>query len=353
MGLSGRKQKQRIGNDPRNLSWADDASRFGSTYLAKLGWDASQGLGVSGEGRLSALKVTQKLDMLGIGAAQQRDPNGLAWKQNKDFESVLRRLNEAQAKETEGEGNAGTKRKKDDEEEAEEPKKKKKSKKKQEALEEETKPTEEEEEKPKTPYVPRVKAHRARNVASKNLASKSASAIAEILGVAPTSSSSTLASTSTSTSGTLTPISDEPETIEKLTTSTKSVADYFKERLAAKSGPATPTLVESDATPRGGIGSSKLKIDNGAIEESERLGVSMFSSLKSSSFLAVASTLVLSGEADTNENTSGVKEKKKKTDKEGEHVEYEESKEERKRAKALRKAQKEERRKQKEAAASS
>lgn len=35
--------------------------------------------------------------MLGIGAAHQKDPDGIAWKQNKDFESLLRRLNEAAA----------------------------------------------------------------------------------------------------------------------------------------------------------------------------------------------------------------------------------------------------------------
>lgn len=31
--------------------------------------------------------------MLGIGAAHQKDPNGIAWKQNKEFENLLRRLN--------------------------------------------------------------------------------------------------------------------------------------------------------------------------------------------------------------------------------------------------------------------
>jgi len=31
--------------------------------------------------------------MLGIGASQQRDPNGIAWQQNKDFESLLKRMN--------------------------------------------------------------------------------------------------------------------------------------------------------------------------------------------------------------------------------------------------------------------
>ncbi|KAF8918158.1 hypothetical protein CPB85DRAFT_1157025, partial [Mucidula mucida] len=93
MGLSGRKQKQRIGPDPRNLSWADDASKFGTSYLSKFGWDASQGLGASGDGRTSHIKVQQKLDMMGIGAQHQKDPNGIAWKQNKDFENVLMRLN--------------------------------------------------------------------------------------------------------------------------------------------------------------------------------------------------------------------------------------------------------------------
>jgi len=61
--------------------------------MSKLGWDPSRGLGPSGEGMKSHLKVSQKLDMLGIGAAHQLDPHGIAWKQNKDFEALLQRLN--------------------------------------------------------------------------------------------------------------------------------------------------------------------------------------------------------------------------------------------------------------------
>ena len=45
------------------------------------------------------LKVQQKLDMMGIGAQQQRDPNGIAWKQNKEFEALLKRLNESSGRE--------------------------------------------------------------------------------------------------------------------------------------------------------------------------------------------------------------------------------------------------------------
>ena len=42
--------------------------------------------------------------MLGIGRAHMNDPNGLAWKQNRDFENLLRRLNGGQ-----GEDDVGTK----------------------------------------------------------------------------------------------------------------------------------------------------------------------------------------------------------------------------------------------------
>jgi Pin2-interacting protein X1 len=70
-----------------------DAARFGQSYMSKLGWDPSKGLGASGDGMKSHLKVSQKLDMLGIGAAHQKDPHGIAWKQNKEFEALLQRLN--------------------------------------------------------------------------------------------------------------------------------------------------------------------------------------------------------------------------------------------------------------------
>jgi Pin2-interacting protein X1 len=70
-----------------------DVARFGQSYMSKLGWGPSKGLRASGDGMKSDLKVSQKLDMLGIGAAHQKDPHGIAWKQNKDFEALLQRLN--------------------------------------------------------------------------------------------------------------------------------------------------------------------------------------------------------------------------------------------------------------------
>jgi len=85
-----------LGSSQQNfiLHSRTDANRFGQAYLEKFGWDASKGLGASGEGRTGAIKATQKLDMLGIGMQHQKDPNGIAWRQNRDFENLLRRLNE-------------------------------------------------------------------------------------------------------------------------------------------------------------------------------------------------------------------------------------------------------------------
>lgn len=113
MGLAGRKTKQRISNDPRNLAWSEservlqifelltrrllplaDAAKFGHTYLAKLGWNPALGLGIAGDGRTTNIAVAQKLDQLGIGAGRSgNDKDGIAWKQQDDFEQVLARLN--------------------------------------------------------------------------------------------------------------------------------------------------------------------------------------------------------------------------------------------------------------------
>ncbi|KAH7915066.1 hypothetical protein BJ138DRAFT_1142561 [Hygrophoropsis aurantiaca] len=326
MGLAGRKQKQKIPADPRNLSWSADAARFGQSYLSKLGWDPSQGLGASGDGMKSHLKVKQKLNMLGIGAGGvgAGDPEAIAWKQNKEFEAVLRRLNEAAKNEESGieieedregtaeeqtptkagsavedadESNVGGREKKrkrkdmEGEGEGEQDSKKKRKKEKREKKEkkEATEKTEKKKTKSKearrasptpglaespsqeTPAVTkkitaRPMAHRARFQASKRIAGKSAAAISEILGIAPTPSSSITPITQSS-SATPTSTSDANLSLEKLTTSTKSVADYFKEKLGVKSKSSTGTVTPDGVTqiieseyeaPRGGLGASRL-----------------------------------------------------------------------------------------------
>ncbi|RDB24746.1 Protein PXR1 [Hypsizygus marmoreus] len=414
MGLSGRKIKQRIPADPRNLTWADDAAKFGTNYLSKFGWDASKGLGVDGDGRTSHVKVSHKLDMLGIGAAHQKDPDGIAWKQNKDFENLLKRLNEAAAAESIPTANAAEeedieleakrgdsgeekekkrKRTKDVEGVSEEKakKKRKKSKEAEKSDQASVEPTENIQEipevkeapsEPPKPYIPRHRAHRARAIASKSMASKSSAAIAEILGIAPTPTSSA------STSGLGTPLGkltsleeDGTVTLEKLTTSTKSVADYFKEKLLAKSsksGTATPLTPQSELpedswnnTPRGGLGSSRLLLETKQESldlESQRIGISKFSSLMSSTFLSTTFSLSTSSEPtpektpepatkpekkrrkkesqDGNDDAEQKRDKEKRKEKRDmdvettEEVEKDESKEERRRLRAEKKARK-------------
>lgn len=362
MGLSGRKEKQRIPNDPRNLTWADDASRFGQSYLSKFGWDASKGLGVGGEGRTSHIKVAQKLDMMGIGAAHQKDPNGIAWKQNKDFENLLKRLNagsdtgtvetttevamkEEVVTETDNKDCEGLTEKEKRRKEKKEKKDKKKDKKRkhgedgedssekkkrrkssEEPLEKKAEDVQMKEASPApapAPPVkrmpPRFRAHRARAIAAKTISSKSDAHISEILGIAPTPSIST--PTSEPSSGTATPGDQGKLTViselEKITTSTKSVADYFKEKLQAKTSNSTSPFTSSDSTtpastpglgsrsrdndyddevrPMGGLGFSRLRLEvkeecDVVQEATMRMGLSKFSSLMSSTFLTQSLT---------------------------------------------------------------
>ena len=137
--------------------------------------------------------------------------------------------------------------------------------------------------------------HRARAINAKNMSSKSAAHISEILGIAPTTPSSERPQVK------LTSLTNEIE-IEKITTSTKSVADYFKEKLNSRSFSSTivsaPTSSrnsdESYDTPRMGLG-SRARLENltaiGEVErESQRMGLSTFPAFSSSS-LAFEKTL--------------------------------------------------------------
>jgi len=123
------------------------------------------------------------------------------------------------------------------------------------------------------------------------MSSKSAAHISEILGIAPipSGSSSGIGSSELSEQprGKLTSLTDEA-VIEKITTSTKSVADYFKEKLNARSSSAiistSTTPRDSDDSydlPRMGLG-SRARLESltsiGDVEqETQRIGLSKFS----------------------------------------------------------------------------
>lgn len=60
--------------------------------MAKYGWTKDKGLGTNGDGRTKHITVTQKLSLTGIGGTPSGE-DAIAWKQNHDFESVLKKLN--------------------------------------------------------------------------------------------------------------------------------------------------------------------------------------------------------------------------------------------------------------------
>lgn len=189
------------------------------------------------------------------------------------------------------------------------------------------------------------------------MSSKSAAHISEILGIAPTTSSHL---SERPQQGKLTSVTDELE-IEKITTSTKSVADYFKEKLNARSSStivSASTPRDSDDsydTPRMGLG-SRARLENittiGEVgRETHRMGLSTFSAFSS---LALEKTLKDEGltttqmNVDLDSQSKDLKKKKKKTkdeemekvDSTGEENDGTKEREERKRKRRLNKAKK-------------
>jgi len=264
------------------------------------------------------LKVQQKLDMMGIGAQHQRDPNGIAWKQNKEFEALLKRLNKsddqgggmdevdaqrtalgtafvcAREEQLANESSVVTKKRKhgdEDDIDAIENTKKKKDKKKRSKSSSNKAATSTLDSTSESPSLRapspsasvakhRPMAHRARIRAAKRITDKSASAISEILGIAPSSS----ISSSTSTPASITPSTSDPPpslSLNKLTTSTKSVADYFKEKLLSRSStsssPMTSSAPSGSVTP--GLGATGLGFESSKIsppndeDDSPRRGI--------------------------------------------------------------------------------
>ena len=105
-----------------------------------------------------------------------------------------------------------------------------------------------------------VYSHRAKFKASKRMAASSPAALSEILGISVSASASPTP-TPTSHTPTLTPISDTPVN-DLITSSTTSVADYFKQKMQSRSGaPSSLSVVttrnftdDADELPRTGLG---------------------------------------------------------------------------------------------------
>ncbi|KAG8716363.1 hypothetical protein FRC11_001605 [Ceratobasidium sp. 423] len=228
---------------PDAPTWEFYAAKFGHTYLAKHGWAPGAGLGVTGDGRVSHIAVAQKLDQLGIGAGRPDGPDSIAWKQAKEFEESGGSALSTPSISTPESTPVGT-------------------------------------------PAPRRLAHRARFLAAKRLAGTSSTALSEILGV-----SSTPTSTSESTPIPSTPATPGPGLTEipvlddsnQITTSSQSVADYFKNKMREKAqaaGGATTTSTavvtfeepDTDSAPHTGLEARRQDQDEGLVERPNGLG---------------------------------------------------------------------------------
>ncbi|CAO3620640.1 unnamed protein product [Mucor hiemalis] len=91
MGLAGQKEKQRISQDPNNLFWSKDETKFGFRMMQKMGWAPGKGLGVKEDGKKEHVKIKLKDNTLGVGATKKNIDN---WLGNTDaFSQLLADLN--------------------------------------------------------------------------------------------------------------------------------------------------------------------------------------------------------------------------------------------------------------------
>ncbi|KAI8881675.1 G-patch-domain-containing protein [Backusella circina FSU 941] len=129
MGLAGQKEKQRISQDPNNLFWSKDESKFGFRMLQKMGWAPGKGLGVNEDGHKDHVKVRLKDNNLGVGATKKNIDN---WLGNTDaFSRLLADLNSQPTSEASS-INGDKKDKKEKKKDKKDKKEKKKDKKKKE-----------------------------------------------------------------------------------------------------------------------------------------------------------------------------------------------------------------------------
>lgn len=103
MGLSERKNKQRIGNDPRNLAWRQDSTSFGAQMLARAGHVAGTSLGLSENGLVNPIAAARKIDSSGIGMGRARREGGVegggVGSAGGNLDDLLRRLREGESSE--------------------------------------------------------------------------------------------------------------------------------------------------------------------------------------------------------------------------------------------------------------
>lgn len=94
MGLAGRKERQKIGEDPRGNRWLKDPDTFGKKLLQKMGWREGTGLGTNGTGIIEHVVLENRVGFEAAGLGMHRVTAAEdTYRQLVVFENVLERLN--------------------------------------------------------------------------------------------------------------------------------------------------------------------------------------------------------------------------------------------------------------------
>jgi Pin2-interacting protein X1 len=101
MGLAQKKIKQRIPQNPRNISWTRDSGGLGMKMLEKMGWKDGSGLGTSGDGIITPITPvvrSEESSMEGIGLNDVKKEQSTAWEDNiRSYDAMLRAMSQQQS----------------------------------------------------------------------------------------------------------------------------------------------------------------------------------------------------------------------------------------------------------------
>ncbi|XP_045175882.2 PIN2/TERF1-interacting telomerase inhibitor 1-like [Mercenaria mercenaria] len=84
------KRKQKFSFDPRNTNWSNDETKFGHRLMEKMGWSKGKGLGANEDGKTENISVSVKNDTRGVGCSKSHVDNWIAHQD--DFNALLANL---------------------------------------------------------------------------------------------------------------------------------------------------------------------------------------------------------------------------------------------------------------------
>ena len=106
--------------DTQNQAWSSDTSRFGHKMLSKFGWTSGKGLGKKEDGMTGHVRVSKRLESLGLGARTASSGGEVALSSTmSDYDNLLASLRPTKRARSESEEEEEDSSSSDDDEESE------------------------------------------------------------------------------------------------------------------------------------------------------------------------------------------------------------------------------------------